>query len=247
MRVLLVAVILACACGGVAPQRKVAMLGVERPSGAHDRTYEAWLARRVDRAFDVVEAADRATAGEITERDIRRVAKHAGAAAVVYGELSKRKKGRMQLTIKVHDGRTGELIETHELAIRNGKIDAKQERRFARELLASLPPPPAATDDTKSVPPKPRHEARPPPEDEPEADEVVAVDEPEPEHAEVRTAERKPDVRAPERRPEAKRARQPEPKPAAPAFEPAERAVPTRYNGKQAVDDEMPTLLAKKK
>jgi hypothetical protein len=136
-----------------APQRKVAVLGVERASGASDRALEAWVAERVDRRYDVVpkrtywKKASRLGAEKITANNVRRVAKRLDLDAIVYGEVSKKKRGRAWLTLWVHDGRTGKVIETHGLAVKRGKVSSKQARRIDRELLASLP----AVDDVADV------------------------------------------------------------------------------------------------
>jgi hypothetical protein len=156
MRLIALAVMFTCACGAAAaPQRRVAVLGVERHSGAQDKAFEVWLSRHVDTHFEVVASAppedgiDSEDAGAI-----RAVAEKLGVDAVVYGELSKKKRGKMRLTVRVHDGHTGQLIETHEVAIKGGKAVVKQEKRFARELLAMLPPPTKATKVAKAKPAK---------------------------------------------------------------------------------------------
>jgi hypothetical protein len=236
VRGLLVLLVLAAAACGAAPQRKVAVLGVERANGANDAEYEDWLTERVDRDYDVVRVDAPA---ELTEKKLRKVAKRADAVAVVYGELSKKKKGRMWLTVRVHDGRSGELIETHEISIKRGKVNSKHEKRFARELFASLvirEPEPAP----EAKPKKRDQIAEPEPEPEPEpAAEPEREPEPEPE---IEEPEPSP---PPKSRSKAKTAVKIEDK--KPAFEAAEEPVRTKYTDSgQALDDEMPDSLKKK-
>jgi hypothetical protein len=225
-------VALACACGGAAvQQRKVAFLGVEKASGKPDRTYESWVAERVERDYDVV-MVDDGLPEEITEKAMRKVAKRTGTDAVLYGELSKKKKGRMWLTVLVHDGQTGELIETHEISIKKGKVNSKHERRFARTILASLPPPPV------EEPPPPKKEkatkiAKPEKEPEPEAE-----PEPEPEVEMEPEPEPEPVAKAPKKSKSSK--------PSKPVFEAADDADKVKFDGSgQALDDEMPDSLKK--
>ena len=144
---LCIALLVAFAAGCAArqsPQRPaVVVLEVKGTAGKAWRERVADLAR--ERDVELVPAEDywvmakRLDARALTRRNVARVASAIGAAAVVHGRVSGKKRRRV-VTIYVREGESGRVVETHRVLVRRGKAVRRTEVSLARRLLASVAP-----------------------------------------------------------------------------------------------------------
>lgn len=142
-----IALLVAFAAGCAArqsPQRPaVVVLEVKGTAGKAWRERVAELARGRDvelmPAEDYWVMAKRLDARSLTRRNVAKVASAIGAAAVVHGRVSGKKRRRV-VTIYVREGESGRVVETHRVLVRRGKAVRRTETALERRLLASVAP-----------------------------------------------------------------------------------------------------------
>jgi hypothetical protein len=121
---------------GAAAKKKVAVIDFKGPAAKAEKAVVKALR---EEGFQIVgptnwkKAEKKAKAKGRSERALSKAAAKAGVAAVVMGKIQK--KGRKSfLVLKVHDGKSGTLIETVEVELKRGKIDKKAEAAVAQDL-----------------------------------------------------------------------------------------------------------------
>ncbi|HEY6727110.1 MAG TPA: hypothetical protein VI197_23915, partial [Polyangiaceae bacterium] len=155
--------------------------------GPKSEEMRKWATKGLKNADNIALIQDEAAASVAqgsSDSDYASVAASSGAAAVVLGRVNLQKKVGWSLTLWVHDGSTGKLIE--KLTVRGGLLP-EMKKKLETKLGAILAPPlkkAGKSDDSASVgaaaaaaAPKPKPKAKPKPEASTEGAEPVTLEE----------------------------------------------------------------------
>jgi hypothetical protein len=119
-----------------AAKKKVAVIDFKGPALKAEKAVVKALK---DEGFQIVgptnwkKAEQKAKAKGRSEKALSKAAAKAGVAAIVIGSIQKKGKKSL-LVLKVHDGKSGTLLETVEIPLKGAKIDAKAEAAIAQDL-----------------------------------------------------------------------------------------------------------------
>jgi hypothetical protein len=119
-----------------AAKKKVAVIDFKGPAAKAEKAVVKALK---DEGYQIVgptnwtKAEKKAKARGRGEAALAKTAKKAGVAAIVIGKIQKKGK-KSFLVLKVHDGKSGTLLETVEVALKGGKIDKKADAAIAQDL-----------------------------------------------------------------------------------------------------------------
>lgn len=121
---------------GAAAKKKVAVIDFKGPAAKAEKAVVKALK---EEGFQIVgptnwkKAEKKAKAKGRSEKALAKAAAKAGVAAVVIGKIQK--KGRKSLLVlKVHDGKSGTLLESVEVPLKGAKVDKKAEAAIAQDL-----------------------------------------------------------------------------------------------------------------
>jgi hypothetical protein len=120
-----------------AAKKKVAVIDFKGPQAA--KAEKAVAKALKDEGYQIVGTANwkkaekKAKAKGRGEAALAKTAKKADVSAIVIGKVQKKGK-KSFLVLKVHDGRSGSLIDTVEVPLKGAKIDKKAEAAIAQDL-----------------------------------------------------------------------------------------------------------------
>lgn len=141
MVVVICAVVLGTAGAASAGRKRVVVLDFEGPKG--DKFHDD-LVRLIKKSHTVVPtekwngAAEQLAAGAVSDRNIKKVARKLKVDAVVEGKIEKRR-DEFIIRIKLHEGRSGELIgDTIDTKAEGPRIDGRAQRDLKDELVGAI-------------------------------------------------------------------------------------------------------------